>query len=102
MEIKYNLYNVKKGDLSARVWYTLDNRTDEKKCITIYARDYSHDLGQIFPENYENNSDSMTDYFEKGTVRLFEDYPNFQKIREIVEKHNAKLKEKHNKKWGIK
>ena len=34
-------------------------------------------LGRIFRDAapYENNTDTMTDYFEKGRVRIFENNP---------------------------
>jgi len=45
--------------------------------VTIYAKDYTNTLAALFAGSYVNNSDSMTDYFEKGKVVLFEDHPNF-------------------------
>lgn len=83
--IKFNKYNVTNGAVKARVWYSLDNRVDGRKCVTIYAKDYSDALGTLFRDSYENNTDTMTDYFEKGTVRLFQDHPLYAAARARAE-----------------
>lgn len=85
--IKFNKYNVTDTDTKAkaRVWYSLDNRVDGRKCVTIYAKDYVNDLKDIFPDQVIDNSDSMTDYFEKGKVVLFEDHPLYETARAKAE-----------------
>ena len=82
--IKFNKYNVTNDKFKARVHYSLDNRVDERKCVTIYAKDYNGGLRSIF-ETVENNSDSMTDYFETDKVVLFEDHPLYEQARAKVE-----------------
>ena len=81
--IKFNKYNVVDtvSKIKARVFYSVDNRTDGRKVVTIYAKDYDRKLGEIMPNAYENNTEIMTDYFEKGTVRLFEDHPLYKAAR---------------------
>lgn len=74
-----------------RCFYSLDNRHDGRECVTIYARDYSGHLpGDMFP--VENETDSMTDYFETDRASLFPGHPLYlyaraaavsAKIREI-------------------
>jgi hypothetical protein len=59
---------VTNGTIKARVWYAFDNRIDQRKCVTIYAKDYTRELGKIFASEYTNNSDAMSDYFETGKV----------------------------------
>lgn len=83
--IKFNKFHVTNGVIKARVGYHLDNRTDQRKCVTMYAKDYSRELGQLFADNYQNNTDSMTDYFEKGRVVLFEDHPLYAQARARAE-----------------
>ena len=85
--IKFNKYNVRdtKTGKKARVWYSIDNRVDKKKCVTIYAKDYTNDLHELFPSNYSNNTDIMTDYFEKGKAVLFEGHPLYSDARSRVE-----------------
>ena len=70
--VKFNRYHVTNGTTKARVHYSLDNRVDGRKCVTLYAKDYSDALGAIFADSYVNDSDLQTDYFDKGRVVLFE------------------------------
>lgn len=81
---KHNVTNTETGD-KARVSYSLDNRIDGRKCVTIYARDYNRILGKIIPDGYVNDSDMMTDYFDKGRVNLFEDHPLYADARALAE-----------------
>lgn len=83
--VKFNRYHVTNGTQKARVFYSLDNRADDRKCVTLYAKDYGRQLGEIFPDNYENDSNPMTDYFDKGRVRLFEDHPLYAAARARAE-----------------
>lgn len=85
--IKFNKHNVTNRETKqkARVFYSLDNRTDNRKCVTLYAKDYGSDLGSIISDAYENDTDSMTDYFEKGKVVLFEDHALYNQARQRAE-----------------
>jgi hypothetical protein len=103
--IKFNTFNVRNTQTgkSARVHYSLDNRTDGRKCVTIYDRDYGHALAGMFGESvYKNDTDSMTDYFDKGTVRLFENHPLYAAAREFVETTMAAYNAKRAAKWAAK
>jgi hypothetical protein len=80
-EIKFNKFNVTNGTDKARVHYCLDNRTDKRECVTIYAKDYDRALRRIFDDGYTNDTDTSTDYFEKGRVVLFADHPLYLKAR---------------------
>lgn len=79
--IKFNKHHVTNGILKAKIHYSLDNRTDNRKCVTLYAKDYDRVLGQIFTNEYVNDTDSMTDYFDQGRVTLFEDHDLYQAAR---------------------
>ena len=80
--IKFNKHFVSNGTLRARCWYTVDNRIDGRKCVSIYAKDYGHQLAQVLPmAEYKNDTDISTDYFEKGKVVLFEDHPLYSEAR---------------------
>ena len=85
--IKFNKYHVIDTDtkIKARCWYSLDNRGDKRKCVTIYAKDYDYSLGKIFRNEYINKTDIMTDYFEKGRVVLFENHPLYSVARAVIE-----------------
>ena len=89
--IQFNRYNVtnKATGQKARIWYALDNRADGRKVVTLYAKDYSNDLGAMFDGAYENATDISTDYFEKGTVRLFETHPLYAAARARAEQVRA-------------
>ena len=80
--IRFNRYHVTDGTTKARVRYALDNRCDGRKCVTLYAKDYSDSLGRIFAGAYVNDTDYLTDYFDKGRVVLFEDHPLYQSARQ--------------------
>lgn len=83
--IKFNRYNVSNGTQKARVFYSLDNRIDGRKCVTLYSKDYGRQLGEIFPDNYKNDTDIQTDYFDKGRVNLFEGSPHYSAARTRAE-----------------
>lgn len=89
MAIKFNQHHVTDGTTKARVFYSLDNRTDGRKVVTMYAREYGPGLGKMFAGHVENNSDLMTDYIESDTVRLFEDHPLYAQARARVEVFEA-------------
>lgn len=67
--------------------------------ITIYSRDYSHftkDINDAF--EVENDSDLMTDYFEKDRIRVLPSHPLYNQVLEAVrlmEKHNEKRHSKY-------
>jgi hypothetical protein len=73
----------------ARVSYSLDNRTDGRKCVTIYAKDYGHALYSVLPSDYKNETEIMTDYFDKGKAVLFEGHPLYETARLSVEAMRA-------------
>jgi hypothetical protein len=78
--IKFNRHHVAANGIKARVHYSLDNRTDGRACVTMYAKDYSRDLGNIFAD-YVNETDYQTDYFDKGRAVLFADHPQYVAAR---------------------
>lgn len=89
MTIKFNKHHVTNGTVKARVFYSLDNRVDGRKCVTLYAKDYSRTLGQVFADEYQNDTDSMTDYFDEGRVVLFEGHAHYAAARQRAEANKA-------------
>lgn len=83
--ITFNKHYVTDGKTRARVYYSLDNRTDGRHCITMYAKDHTGNLGVVLAGHYTNNSDSQTDYFETGKAVLFETHPLYASARQRVE-----------------
>jgi len=64
------------GTDKARVHYSHSVLTNGRECVTIYSKDYSNALANVFGGNgYENDTDIMTDYFDKGRVRIYPDHP---------------------------
>ena len=78
--IKFNKYNVINTETKAkaRIHYSAGNRTDGREAVTLYAKDYGNELGNVFTKEFKNESDSMTDYFEAGKVVLFADHPLYK------------------------
>lgn len=94
-DIRFQMFAVvnKTTGEKARVHYSLDNRCDGRKVITIYDRDYGRALEAVFadvPVSYENDTDYTTDYFDKGRVNIFEDSPIYLEARKAVEAILAK------------
>lgn len=72
--VKFNKHNVTntRTKAKARIFYSLDNRTDGRKCVSLYAKDY------------RNDTDTMTDYFDQGRVVLFENHPLYTEARKAA------------------
>jgi hypothetical protein len=88
MSVKFQMYYVSDGAVKAPVlFYSLDNHVSGKPCVTICAKDYSGNLGKIpeLRDGYQNDTDVMTDYFDHGRVRLFENHPLYAAARARAE-----------------
>jgi hypothetical protein len=84
--IRFNRHHVTNGIVKARIHYSLDNRVDGRKAVTLYAKDYSDKLAHVFTgDEYTNDTDMMTDYFAKGRVVMFEDHPLYAAARARAE-----------------
>ena len=94
MDIKFRQYYVANDLFKAKVSYSLDNRIDKRKCVTIYARDWCRNLRHVFQDGYRNDSDMMTDYFEQGRVELFEGNQHYEEARKVAEMIAAKREAK--------
>jgi hypothetical protein len=87
MTIRFQKHYVTDGSNKARVRYSNGSIyvrengrvVGTQPAITLYAKDYlaGRTLEWIFQDvgGYENNTDSQTDYFEKGLVRIFPTSP---------------------------
>lgn len=82
---------------SVRVHYSLDNRFDGRKVVTVYAKEYGRQLSAVFDAGVKNDSDTMTDYFQTDRIHLFEDHPLYLYARCAVEKYQKE----YNIKRGI-
>lgn len=83
--IKFNKHFVTDGANKARVFYSYSENYGHpdfnKKCLVVYAKDFKSGdaLGAMFRDvgGYKNETDSMTDYFDEGCVRMYEDHPYY-------------------------
>lgn len=86
-EIKFRKHYVTNGEVKARVSYSIDNRIDNRKCVTLYAKDWTRNLGKLF-QDYQNDTDSLSDYFDEGRVILFEGHPFYSDARNVANSIN--------------
>lgn len=73
MNIKFYKHFVKNLDTGAkaRCFYSACTQTNGDEVVSIYAKQYTDNLGKVFPaEMVDNRSNSYTDYFEKDSVTI--------------------------------
>lgn len=83
--IKFQKHFVTNGRVKARVHYSAFKMTTTgQDCVTLYAKSFDdgRKLSEIFTDGYENNTDTMTDYFEKGRVRVLAGSPLYAQALE--------------------
>lgn len=77
-EIKFKKHYVTNGTLKARVHYAaFEMVSTGKNCVTLYAKSHEdgNKLAEIMGDAYENDTDILTDYYEKGRARIIEGHP---------------------------
>jgi hypothetical protein len=77
--MKHYVQNVETGD-KCRVHYSRGEIFVAgvlTECVTIYAKGYLDKLYPVLGDVVENDTDTMTDYFDKDRVRIFADNPLF-------------------------
>ena len=97
--IKVNNGQLQKGH------YTIGNLINAPAgAITIYASTYkgfSREVWEAF--DVQNDSDSMTDYFETDRIRVKPDHPLYAEVLKAAqanEAHDAKLRAKREERWA--
>ena len=80
MTIKFFKKSIKKDNIKVKVNYSYSETIDGLERITIYEKDWSHNLAKIFKDTI-NNSDTLTDYHEAMRVKIFPDNPLFKKLK---------------------
>lgn len=85
--VKFNKFAVVDtvSGTKARVFYSLDNRADGRKVVTLYAKDYCRTLGKILQDATENDSEIQSDYIVTDTARIFENHPLYAAARARAE-----------------
>lgn len=89
---KHYIQNKNSGK-KCRVFYSLDNRCDGRKCVTMYAKSCLESMNGII--TFENNSDMMTDYCESDRAVIFEDNSLYNSARSVAESVINERKLKH-------
>ena len=85
-KIKFLKHAIKFGNKKARVWYSKGELYGfPKGTVTIYARDYGSQLpDELSPQN---QTDMMTDYFEKDRARIKPDSKYYKKLMKSLKKY---------------
>ena len=101
--VKFLWNGIKVDGVLYRAYYYKEDYTTSsgipKDTITLYAKDYSS-IPQIEGLQIENDSDSMTDYFETDQIRI---YPNNKYYNDALSAYQKKVehdKKRFAKKYG--
>lgn len=100
MTIKFQQFAVVNTETKAkaRVHYSLSAMVAGKPCVTVYHKDYGRQLGEVFAEyldDYQNDTDTQTDYFDKGRVRIYEGHALYAEAKARAEANDAKREAKY-------
>lgn len=73
-QIKFHKHYVTNGEIKARVHYSAARLVNGLNAVTLYAKSYEdgNKLSEIMSNTYENDSDVLSDYMEKGRARVYE------------------------------
>lgn len=80
--IKFQKHYVQntENDKKCRVWYSFGkHHSTGKDCVWIYAKGYGDSLRGIL--DFNNGTDTMTDYFEKDHACIFPENEHFEAAR---------------------
>jgi len=86
-QIKFRKYYVTDGVIKAKVFYHIEKSCSEITKVFICEYYYTSGLRKIFPDLYENNTDSLVDYYETGSVTLTKDHVLFESALEAALKN---------------
>ena len=75
--LKFNKFNVTKGDVVVKVFYNVSTRGGVP-CVVIYQKDHGYDLIKLFPDVAKNDTDIQTDYFCKSDAVLMEGHEHYK------------------------
>ena len=89
MQIKFQTHYVTNGQVKVRCRYTSGKDIHGRSRVVLYSKDYGHALSALFLDEYENNTDTQTDYFERGNVTLYSDHPLYAAALQRAEKNDA-------------
>jgi hypothetical protein len=103
MKVKFMWNGIKVDDTLYRAHYSCGPYTTNsglpEGTITVYAKDYKS-LPQIEGLQIENDSDSMTDYFETDRLRIKPDSKYYNEAKAAYDKMNEHNEKRFAKKYG--
>lgn len=80
-EIRLMKHYVTNGVVKARCSYSrgavyvTPGKPETSDCVTIYGKDYAHELELIFGKEAKNDSEYITDYVVDSKVQIFPSHP---------------------------
>jgi hypothetical protein len=81
--MKFQVHGIKTARGLEKARYMLSTLTNGRTCITVCADGYTGFSGEVREAfAVKNDSDIMTDYFEKDSFRVFPDHPLFHEVAE--------------------
>jgi len=88
-----------KGAKLQKAWFSAGElRSYPAGTITIYADSYGHFSAKVWAcFSVENDTDTMTDYFSKDTIRVIPSHPLYKAVQAAMlaqDAHRAKVSEK--------
>ena len=97
-KVRFMAHYVTNGKHKAKVHYSHGKLcNDSRDCVTLYAQDYGAALSPIFGRSSENHTDTQTDYFDKDTVRIFDDSPLYPAALARCQENTAKREARYAK-----
>ena len=98
--IRFLMHSVTNGVDKVKVRYSASHDDDMNlSYIIVYASSYAGELSKIFP-SVINNSDIMTDYFEKDRVKIFPDSPYWTACKAAHDKFHDSMKKRKEKRMN--
>lgn len=85
--VKFMAHFVEGNGVKARVWYSAHSGG-----VSIYSKDYDRKLGKAVEGSglvYKNDTDTMTDYFDKGRVEVRLGSEHYAAVKARVEANLA-------------
>lgn len=101
MNIRFMWNGIKVDGKLHRAWYSTGTLIGHPAgTIIIYGKGYYPGIPQIEGLQIQNDSDSMTDYFEKDRIRVTPDNPHYSAVMEAVKKQDAHQKKIYSKSFN--
>lgn len=79
--MKFQAHGIRTSQGLEKAWYMISTLTGGRRCVTVCAQEYRRFSAEVRKEfAVENATDSMTDYFEKDSFRVFPEHPLFHEV----------------------